>query len=84
MSHQILIVEQALDELGRLSREDYKLITAAIRDLSREPYRIGGLRLVGYDGWHRRVGNYRLVYEVDDEQQTITVLHVGRHRNAGR
>ena len=82
MSHQILIVEKALDELGRLSRDDYNLVTAVIRALSQEPHRSGGLRLVGDNDQHRRVGNYRLVYEVDDARQVITVLHVGRRRNA--
>lgn len=48
--------------------------------LTHEPRPLGCFHLVGRDGWHLRVGNYRIVYKIDDDQQTITVIHIGRLR----
>jgi mRNA-degrading endonuclease RelE of RelBE toxin-antitoxin system len=33
-------------------------------------------------GWRIRIGDYRVVYEIDDNVRMVTVLHVGS-RQAG-
>jgi mRNA interferase RelE/StbE len=40
--------------------------------------------LSGRDGWRIRVGDYRVIYEVDDEQQMVTVVHIGHRRDVYR
>ncbi|PQZ87023.1 hypothetical protein CQ018_18435 [Arthrobacter sp. MYb227] len=45
------------------------------------PHPIGSIQLAGGEGERRiRVGNYRVVYEVIDDQLIILVLRVGHHR----
>lgn len=48
--------------------------------LTNEPRPLGCFYLVGRDGWHLRVDNYRVVYKIDDEQHAITIVHIGRLR----
>jgi mRNA interferase RelE/StbE len=31
------------------------------------------------EGWRVRVGDYRILYQIDDEAQTVTIVRV-RHR----
>ncbi|MFB2978067.1 type II toxin-antitoxin system RelE/ParE family toxin [Microseira sp. BLCC-F43] len=31
-----------------------------------------------------RIGDYRVIYEIDDTQQIVTVLHVGNRRDVYR
>ena len=76
MSYQILLDERALIEWGKLPQADYEAVQSAILTLRREPRPLGSLKLVERDSWHWRVGRYRLVYEVDDERQEITVLGI--------
>jgi len=53
----------------------------AIRDLANTPRPAGCKKLSGRSGWRIRVGNYRVIYEIDDNTQTITVMHVGHRRD---
>jgi len=42
------------------------------------------LKLTAREGWRIRVGDYRVVYEIADQQRTVTVLHVGHRREVYR
>jgi mRNA interferase RelE/StbE len=44
----------------------------------------GCLKLTGREGWRIRVGKYRVIYEIDDKERAITVLHVGLRRDVYR
>ncbi|WP_431952597.1 type II toxin-antitoxin system RelE family toxin [Nocardia lijiangensis] len=49
-----------------------------------DPYRRDGVdvrALPGRPGFRRRVGNYRLVYEVDDGKLIILVVTAGHRRD---
>lgn len=80
MSYQLLLRQSALAEFAKLPTEDYERVRDAMAALTHEPRPWSCFYLVGRDGWHLRVGNYRVVYKIDDDQQTITVIHIGRLR----
>lgn len=44
----------------------------------------GCKKLVGRQGWRIRVGDYRIVYEIDDEQRVVNVLHIGHRKDIYR
>ena len=46
----------------------------------RRPSPIGCMRLVLSDAWRIRIGAYRVIYEISDEQLTVLVVAVG-HRS---
>jgi mRNA interferase RelE/StbE len=50
-----------------------------MRLLADDPRPTGALKLTGRDGWRLRIGDFRVIYEIDDKQRNITVLHIG-HR----
>jgi len=41
-------------------------------------------KLTGRDGYRLRVGDYRVLYEVDDSDRAVVVLHVGHRSNVYR
>ncbi len=41
-------------------------------------------KLSDREGWHLRVGDYRIIYEIDDEQRITTILQVGPRRDIYR
>ena len=42
------------------------------------------MKLTGRDAWRMRVGDYRVVYEVLDEDSQVVVMHVGHRRDVYR
>jgi mRNA interferase RelE/StbE len=69
-----------LDRLkGRIRRQDFERLRAAIGSLAEEPRPHGVRRIKGAERAYRvRVGNYRVVYEVYDTENLVLILHIGR------
>jgi mRNA interferase RelE/StbE len=84
MTYAIAILRRAQRELQRLPHEDYERVREAIRALAQNPRPTGCLALTGRAGWRIRVGNYRVIYEINDVQHTVTILHVGHRRDVYR
>ena len=84
MIYKVTILRRAQKELGALAGEEYTRIRDAIGDLAENPRPSGCLKLTGRDGWRIRIGNYRVVYEIGDSGQMVTVLHVGHRRDVYR
>jgi len=84
MRYAISILRRAQKELAQLPTEVYEHVRDTIRTLSQNPRPSGCLKLTGREGWRLRVGNYRIIYEIDDNQQSVTILHVGHRRDVYR
>lgn len=56
----------------------YDRIVTAIRALADEPRPIGARKLTAFDppAWRIRVGEYRIVYEIDDTAIVVVVVNV--------
>ncbi len=60
----------------------YRRVLGAIRDLAEEPRPRGARKMRGTgieEEWRIRIGDYRVVYRVDDEARKVLILAVG-HR----
>jgi mRNA interferase RelE/StbE len=66
MSYNLEILRRAQKELADLSKETYPKICDAVQCLAREPRPSSCLKLKGREGWRIRVGNYRVLYKIDD------------------
>ena len=84
MKYAVLILRRAQKELANISRENFDQIRDATQELGDNPRPEGCIKLRGRDGWRIRVGNYRIVYEIDDDQMSVTVLNIGHGRDIYR
>jgi len=84
MPYRLRVTGRALRELRRLSPEIGGRIRNAVNALARDRYPPGCRKLRGIAGWRVRVGVYRVLYDVDDDAQTVTVLRVGHRRDVYR
>jgi mRNA interferase RelE/StbE len=84
MTYTVLILRRAQRELQRLPQEDYERVREALRGLAQHPRPPGCLALTGRAGWRIRIGDYRVIYEIDDMQHTVTIVHVGHRRDVYR
>lgn len=84
MSYTVSVLRRAQRELGQLPAEAYPRVRDAIRALAQDPRRPGCRKLTAREGWRIRVDDNRVIYEIDDQQQVVTVLHVGHRRDVYR
>ena len=84
MKYSFFISRRAQKELARLPIRSYERIVVAIRKLAENPRPSGVRKLSGREGWRIRVGDYRVIYQIDDKQGKITVRHVGHRREIYR
>ncbi|MGI8911776.1 MAG: type II toxin-antitoxin system RelE family toxin [Rubrobacteraceae bacterium] len=56
----------------------------AIRELAGEPRPPGCRKLKGREGWRIRVGDYRIVYRVNDDAREVIVVDIGHRRDIYR
>lgn len=78
-SFVIEFTKSAQQELGKLPRNTGIRIARAIDSLSVDP-RKGNVRpMVSSTAWRLRVGDYRVIYDIQDEKLVILVIRI-RHR----
>ena len=80
MSYQVIVpkpVQKQLDSLPDIVR---KRVLKRIVALKETPRPLGCVKLKGYANEYRiRIGNYRVRYEVRDEESIVLLLHC-KHR----
>lgn len=72
-------------QLQRLPRSVFAAALDAIIALARDPRPPGVKKLAGSrDDWRVRIGEHRIVYQVDDRLRTVTVMRVAHRRESYR
>lgn len=84
MPYRLLISRRAAREIRKLPQEARSRVEAAIEGLAEDPRPPGCKRLRGGAGYRVRTGDYRVLYEVDDEESTVTVYKAGHRRDVYR
>jgi mRNA interferase RelE/StbE len=85
MTYRVTITATAVKERKRLDATSRKRVDAALRSLVENPRPHGAKKLAGskYD-WRVRVGDYRILYEVDDNGRLITVWRIAHRKEVYR
>ena len=81
MNYEVLTLRRAQKHLADLPLREYHRLKAAIFALGDDPRPHNSLKLTGRAGWRLRIGNYRVIYEIDDSDHTVTILDVGNRRD---
>jgi mRNA interferase RelE/StbE len=75
---KLIIHRKAEKALKRLNGSTLDRLRLAIRELKNDPRPQGYKKIVGYDNLYRiRVGEWRIIYAIEDDQLIILVLEVG-------
>ena len=85
MPYSYRLKDSARRFFERLDRNLQSRIVAKIRALQNNPRPPGSIKLAGGSGLHRiRVGNYRIVYSVNDPLLNIEVTIIAHRREVYR
>jgi mRNA interferase RelE/StbE len=84
-SYRLLVKPSAAKELEAIpNKRERKGIVAAIRALAAEPRPHGCQKLSGSEKYRVRKGSYRILYQVDDDERTVTLVKIGHRRDVYR
>ncbi len=79
--YQILLAKSASRELQRLPVKTQERVVDALESMQSNPRPPGCKKLVGSTNlWRVRAGDYRIIYEVDDDKRIVDVNAI-RHRS---
>lgn len=75
--YSIEFTHQADKALAKLPRNMRELVLGKIEGLARDPFGAANVKqLVGQPGWRLRVGDWRVIYDVQQKRLVVRVLRV--------
>ncbi len=84
MSYELDVPRRVRRAMSRLPESVHGRVSRAIDGLVEEPRPRGCVKMTGEESWRVWVGDYRIVYDVDDGQRRVTVLKVAHRRESYR
>lgn len=82
---EIIIKPSAEKQLDRLPGNIRARVLAVLEELRSDPRPAGVVKLQGDDNlWRIRVGDYRIIYEISDDQLIVLVLRAAHRKDAYR
>jgi len=80
VSYRVLLHPRAARFLEKADASVRDQVKQSLRDLENSPERKGE-RLKHSRFWRVRVGDYRAIYEIDEERKMVIILFVGHRRD---
>ncbi len=81
MPYTVQIPKKVKKELAGLATEAQARIITAMERLGIEPRPVGAVMLEGRENrWRIRIGDYRVIYEIRDNELLVLVVKVGHRR----
>lgn len=83
-TYQIEAQPDLVRQMRGIPRQDQVRLNEKIRALSADPRPAGVEKLTGAEGWRIRVGDYRIVYWIDDAAHVVTITRIGQRGSVYR
>ena len=85
MSYRVIIPKPVQKQLDSLPGSVRRRVVRRILVLKENPRPRGCVKLRGYENEYRlRVGDYRVRYEIHDEESIVLLVHCGHRRDVYR
>jgi mRNA interferase RelE/StbE len=84
LTYAVEVLRSAQKQLERITADHQERLLAALESLAETPRPDGCTKLVGRDAWRIRVGDYRVVYEIQDDSRLVTVVVIAHRKDAYR
>jgi len=83
--YEVYLERAAERDLRRLPAEQFQRIISEIKKLAIDPRPAGCRKITGSKSdWRIRVGNSRVIYEIDDKEKTVRIMRIKHRREAYR
>jgi len=81
MSYNVIWSKNAIDFLNRLEQITAQRIIKLVREFSENPRKKQFKRLKGEKAFRLRAGDYRILFDFDENKETINILKIGHRKN---
>lgn len=83
--YKLLIENSAIKDFDDINQKELTRIALKINQLKAEPRPHGAIKLKNTENDYRiRIGDYRVVYEINDSSKTITIFRAKHRKNVYR
>ncbi len=84
MSYQVNLPKTVQKQLNILPQELKQRILKALVQLQEEPRPVNSLQMKGGQGFRLRIGDYRVLYDIDDGNKIVNLRRIGHRREIYR
>jgi mRNA interferase RelE/StbE len=84
MAYRVTFRASAAQALERLPKSVQSRVISKAEALVENPRPAGCVKLVGHDFWRVRVGEYRIIYAIDDDTRSVDIRIVAHRRDVYR
>lgn len=82
--YKLIVKKSVAKDLRSIPKKDVRRILKRIESLAEDPRPTDSKKLSGAEKYRIRQGLYRIVYQIQDEIITITVVKVGHRKDVYR
>jgi len=79
--YKLKVKKSAEKELVKIPKRELIKIINKIQSLSDDPHPEGSIKLSNQEKYRLRVGNYRVLYKVEDNILTIFIVKIGHRKD---
>jgi mRNA interferase RelE/StbE len=79
--YEVIVEKSVLKQLQKVPQPFYRKIKEALTHLGNNPRPIGYLKLKGREGYRVRVGDYRIIYDIKDQQLIVLVISISHRKD---
>ncbi|MFA7080667.1 MAG: type II toxin-antitoxin system RelE/ParE family toxin [Candidatus Bathyarchaeia archaeon] len=80
MKFKVLLHPYAAKALQKLDQQNQERIKKSLKEVADDPYVVGE-PLHPSDFWKTRTGDYRVIYQIDNNKKEVIVLYIGYGNN---
>jgi mRNA interferase RelE/StbE len=84
MPYHVRVKESAEKELEHLPTRIHDKIINILLSLKENPFPRNSKKLYGREGWRIRIGDYRILYIIDESDKNIEVISVAHRKEVYR
>jgi mRNA interferase RelE/StbE len=81
MNYSIFIERYAQKQILKFDKKVIPVIKKAIARLANNPRPFGYKKLKGEEAYRIRIGDYRVIYEIDEDKTRVTIVSVGHRKD---
>ena len=79
--YKVIIEKRVLKDIENIPKDSFVKILNVIEELACNPYPPNIKKLKGREAWRIRVGNYRIIYQINNDELKILIIKIGHRKD---
>ncbi len=84
MTYRVITPKRLIKWLDELPDRDFERLDEKVKALAENPRPHGAKKLSDRESYRVRVGDYRIIYDIDDDAKLVTLRDISHRKDAYR